>query len=247
MNHFRLASLALLIALAFAGESHAVDVTTSADLIAAVADGRDGDTINLQPGTYELTAPLRFRSGMTLRGSGVDKTIITHAGRWKPPTTTLPDPEMKTEGLDTNAYLIRLQDKATDITISDLTLRGPQLHGAIFGFGNENLHLHDLRLDDFLWSGIRTFAMKGAKIHDCEFIDAGGRWQRGGIPGAKGGITGGAIFATWMTDSEIAHNRFRRTRMEKEREFYGIKWSSSKAVADSPQYDRGEFFDRDAV
>ena len=27
-----------------------------------------------------------------------------------------------------------------------MTLHGPQLHGAIFGFGNENLHLHHLRI-----------------------------------------------------------------------------------------------------
>ena len=38
--------------------------------------------------------------------------------------------------MDTQAYLIRLKDKAAGVTISDLTLRGPQLHGAIFGWDN---------------------------------------------------------------------------------------------------------------
>ena len=102
------------------------------------------------------------------------------------------------------------------------------MHGAIFGQGNQDLHLHHLRIRDVLWAGIRTFSMKNARIHDCEFIDAGGRWKRGGVPGVKGGITGGAIFAIWMTDSEISHNRFTRTQMEKQDEFYGIKVRQAK-------------------
>lgn len=206
----------------------AAEVSTTATLIAAIRDAVDGTVIDVAAGTYRLEAPLELKSGITIRGAGIDKTLITHADRWKPSTTTLPDPEMKTKGMDTRAYLIRLQDKASRVTVSNLTLRGPQLHGAIFGYGNENLHLHDLRVEDFLWSGVRTFSMKAADIHDCEFIDAGGRWQRGGIPGVKGGITGGAIFAIWMKDSEIAHNRFRRTQMEKQNEFYGIKCRQGK-------------------
>jgi nitrous oxidase accessory protein len=65
------------------------------------------------------------------------------------------------------------------------------------------------------------------KIIDCEFIDAGGRWERG-QPGVKGGITGGAIFPIWMEDCEIAHNRFTRTRLDKQHEFYGIKCRQGK-------------------
>ena len=84
-----------------------------------------------------------------------------------------------------------------------------------------------MRIQDTLWTGIRTFLLKGAKIHDCEFIDAGGRWERG-EPGLKGGITGGAIFSIWMADTEIAHNRFVRTQMGKADEFYGIKGRQGK-------------------
>lgn len=212
----------------FSTAVYAVPVSTTEALVAAVRDGAEGSTIEIGSGTFELTAPLEPKAGMTLKGAGIDKTTITHAAGWKPSTTTLPDPEMKTEGMDTHAYLIRLVDKAAGITVSDLTLRGPHVHGAIYGWGNEDLHLHHLRILDLLWSGIRTFSMKGAKIHDCEFIDAGGRWQRGGIPGVKGGITGGAIFAIWMKDSEIAHNRFTRTQMEKQDEFYGVKVRQGK-------------------
>lgn len=202
-------------------------VATTAALVAAVRDGAEGATIEIVAGTFELEAPLEPKAGMTLKGAGLDKTIITHIASWKPSTKTLPDPEMKTQGMDTYAYLIRLKDKAAGITVSDLTLRGPQLHGALFGWQNEGLHLHHLRIQETLWSGIRTFSMKAAKIHDCEFIDAGGRWQRG-EPGEKGGITGGAIFAIWMADSEIYDNRFLRTRMGKAEEFYGIKVRQGK-------------------
>ncbi len=216
-----------LTGLFIASKGMAKSVRTTADLVSAVRDGAEGATIEIAPGMYELAAPLEPKAGMTLKGAGVNQTVLTHVSSWKPSTKTLPDPEMKTQGTDTHAYLIRLQDKAAGITISDLTLRGPQLHGAIYGWANNDLHLHHLRVEDVLWAGIRTFLMKDAKIHDCEFVDAGGRWQRG-EPGLKGGITGGAIFAIWMSDTEISHNRFRRTQMGKADEFYGIKGRQGK-------------------
>lgn len=196
-------------------------------LVIAVRDGEEGQTIEVAEGTFELSEPLEPKAGMTIRGAGMDKTIITHVASWKPSTKTLPDPEMRTDGMDTRAYLMRLQKDATGITIEGLTLRGPGMHGAIFGRGNRDLHLHHLRIEDTLWSGIRTFSMRRAKIHSCEFIDAGGRWRRG-QPGVKGGITGGAIFAIWMKESEISHNRFLRTQTAKQDEFYGIKCRQAK-------------------
>ncbi len=202
-------------------------VTSAKALAAAVREGAEGATIEIAAGTYALEAPLEPKARMTLKGAGLERTIITHVAGWKPPTTTLPDPEMTTNGMDTRAYLIRLADKADGITLSDLTLLGPQLHGAIFGWEPVNLHLHHLRIRDTLWTGVRTFGMKGARIHDCEFIDAGGRWDKG-QPGLKGGITGGAIFAIWMSDSEIADNRFVRTQQGAADEFYGIKCREGK-------------------
>jgi Right handed beta helix region len=221
-------SALLLVLAAFSLFTHSGEaVANTAALVAAVRDGAEGATIEIAAGTFELEAPLEPKSGMTLKGAGMDKTILTHTANWKPSTKTLPDPEMKTKGMDTFAYLIRLKDKAANVTISDMTLRGPQLHGAIYGWENQNAHLHHLRIQDTLWAGIRTFGMKNAKIHDCEFIDAGGRWEKG-EPGLKGGITGGAIFAIWIADSEISHNRFERTQMGKADEFYGIKGRQGK-------------------
>lgn len=220
-------SLLPVLGLLASARSFSAPVATAEALVAAVRDGAEGAVVEIAAGTYELAAPLEPKSGMTLKGAGMEKTILTAVAAWKPAVTTLPDPEMKTEGMDTRAYLIRLQDKASKVTVSDLTLRAPQLHGAIFGFMNPDLHLHHLRIDDVLWSGIRTFSMERAKIHDCEFIDAGGRWEKG-APGEKGGITGGAIFAIWMADSEISHNRFTRTQTGPADEFYGIKVRQAK-------------------
>ena len=197
-------------------------VDNTAALVAAVRDEVEGATIEIAAGTYQLDGPLELKTGMTLKGVGIDKTIITHQANWKPSTKSLPDPEMKLEGLDTDAYLIRLQRDTAGVTISDMTLLGPQLHGAIFAWFHKNLHVQHVRIKDTLWSGIRSFGMERAKIHDCEFIDAGGRWDNG-APGEKGGITGGGIFACWMGDCEIFDNRFVRTQTGPADEFYGIK------------------------
>src|SRR5688572_29255055 len=136
------ALLTLVVTVTMAGTAAAGDSITTADaLVAAVRDGGEGATITIGPGTFALEAPLEPKTGMTITGAGMEKTIITGVAGWQPSTGTLPDPEMKTKGMDTNAYLIRLKDKADRITISGLTLRGPQLHGAVFGWEPTNLHL----------------------------------------------------------------------------------------------------------
>ncbi len=224
MSIFRYLAVVAVIAViavprfASAGEP----VKTAAELVAAVKDGKEGDTIELAEGTFELDATLDLKAKMTLKGAGIDKTTLTHTNAWKPSTKTLPDPEMKLDGLDTDAYLIRIKRDTSGVTISDMTLHGPQLHGAIFAWFHKELHLHHLRIKETLYSGVRTFGMQKAKIHDCEFVGAGGRWEKG-TPGVKGGLTGGGIFAIWMSDCEISDNRFTRTNDRPEREFYGIK------------------------
>ena len=220
-------SLVALAALAAGGRAE--PVTTAAALAAAVADAKPGTAIALAAGTYELTKPLELKSGTTLTGAGMDLTTITHAAGWKPSTETLPDPEMTTKGMDTGSFLIRLPDDSKGVTVRGLTLRAPQLHGAVYAKGVRNLTLDRVRVQDTLWVGVRTFSMTHSTIRDCEFTDAGGRWERG-RPGTKGGITGGAIFAVYTEDCEIANNRFTRTRPAREHEFYGIKGRLARRV-----------------
>ena len=197
-------------------------IANTAALVAAARDGAEGATLELAAGVFELHAPLELKSGMTLRGAGIGRTIITNHAEWKPLSKALPDPEMTLDGLDVDAYLIRIKRDTSDVTISDMTLHGPQVHGAIFSWFHVGMHLHHVQIKETQWSGLRTFGMQKAKIHDCEFIDAGGRWDRG-EPGVKGGNTGGGIFACWMSDCEIFNNRFSRVRTGPAEEFYGIK------------------------
>ncbi|QDU29501.1 hypothetical protein ETAA8_46130 [Anatilimnocola aggregata] len=221
-------ALVVLCAISFPLGLHAAgSVKTPAELIAAVSVATEGDTIRIDEGRFELPEPLELPSGVTLQGAGVDKTILAPTKDRTAPTISLPDPEMKLEGLDTGAYLIRLQRDSRGVKISDLTLQGSQLHGAIFAWYPRDLELSGLRVQETMWSGVRTFGMKNSKIHGCEFIDAGGRWEKG-KPGTKGGITGGAIFAIWMADCEVFDNRFLRTRPQREHEFYGIKVRQAK-------------------
>jgi len=222
MRAVRSVALVLIIVSSPSLALAAKPVASVAELVVAVRDGEEGATIEIAEGTFELEATLELKARMTLKGAGMTKTILTNAKGWKPATRSLPDPEMKLDGLDTEAYLIRLKRDSAEITVSDMTLHGPQLHGALFAWFPADLQLHHLRIQETLWSGVRTFGMKKARIHDCEFIDAGGRWEKG-QPGVKGGITGGGIFAIWMQDCEIFDNRFTRTQMAREREYYGIK------------------------
>lgn len=217
-----LRSAALLLVLASPAAAAAAPVATTAELVAAVRAAKDGDTVEVAAGTFALDAPLDLKAGMTLKGAGMGKTVLTGTPGRRPAAKSLPDPEMRLDGLDTDAYLIRLKRDTAGVTISDLTLTGPHLHGAIFGWFHADLRLVRLRVQDFQWCGVRTFGMKRATIRECEFVDAGGRWDRG-RPGETGGITGGAIFACWMSDCVIRDNRFTRTTGSPAREFYGIK------------------------
>ena len=110
----------------------AQNVSTTEELISAVRDGAEGRKIQIGPGIFELPGPLELKTGMTLQGTGMRETVITHTADWKPSTEALPKGEIRLDEANPQAYLIRLRDKAVNITISNLTLRGPQLHGAIF-------------------------------------------------------------------------------------------------------------------
>ena len=215
-----------LLAVSF---SHAAPVKDTAELLKAVAEATPGSTVEIAEGKFELSAPLEVKPGTTLKGAGAEKTIITHAAGWKANPKSLPDPETNFKKFDKSGYLMILQEKGDGITISDMTLTGSQVHGGIYGWGNKKLHLHDLRFESFMYCGFRSYQTEEAKIHDCVFVDAGQRWERG-KPGLKGGITGGGIFVIWIKDSEIYNNRFLDTKAEKNLHYYGIKGRQGKRV-----------------
>jgi hypothetical protein len=180
-------------------------VTDVTSLVAAVNGGVAGATVQIAAGTYALTAPLQPKAGMTLIGAGAGQTTITAAASWSPGLTGLPDNSVDQSTVIRTAYLIDLGNDAVDVTISDLTLTAAQHHGAIYGNNCDRLHLHHLHLESFLWSGVRTFRMDGGKIHDCTFLDAGGR------SGGTTGQNGGAVFVTFVKTSEFWNNRITKS------------------------------------
>ena len=219
----------LLLFLCLAVTASAKPATTPAELLAAVAEAKSGTVIELAEGTFKLTQPLDLKSGVTLKGAGIGKSIVTHAESWQADPATLPDPETNHEKFDRTGYLIRCANDAKDIAVSHLTLTGPGMHGAIFGFANAGLHFHDLRIEEFMYCGIRTYAMTQVKIHDCTFVNAGQRWDNGKL-GVKGGLTGGGIFGVWMSDTEIWNNRFLDGRTLPHEHYYGIKGREARRV-----------------
>lgn len=197
-------------------------VDTVAGLYAAINYGIANDTITIAAGTYNLTEPLKPKAGQKISGAGVGVTVLKNAASWVASTAALPDEGASVSAIDRTAYLFSFADNTYNVLIANMTLTGPQVHGAMFGNNCDGLEMRDLRVENFLWCGVRTFSMANGLIHDCTFVDAGGRWQNG-APGITGGITGGGIYVTWITDSEIWNNTFYRTLSGAERNFYGIK------------------------
>ena len=204
-----------LLALAGAGaaaEKAEVKVNSVASLARAVNEGAPNDTVIIAPGRYELAAPLQPKEGMTLRGAGADRTILSAAPSWNPGTQDLPGSDTKPSGSNRNAYLIDLGFKTKGVTLSHMTLTGPNLHGAILGADCDGLELAYLHVEDFQWSGVRTFAMSDARVHDNTFVDAGGKHKH----------NGGALFMTWTQNSEFWNNRITKTP-DHHSNFYGFK------------------------
>ena len=122
------------------------------ELVAATQETADRLTIKLATGSYELSRQLVLKSGTKLIGAGIDKTFITHRSEWKASPKSLPDPEVRIQGLDSESYLIRMTDNSANVEVSGLTLIGPQVHGAIFGLRPKNFlmdHFSLLRMDGF--------------------------------------------------------------------------------------------------
>lgn len=66
------------------------EVGSVAELIAAVNDGAPGDIVLIGPGVFELTAALRPKSGMQIRGAGMGVTIVRNAAAWAPAASIAP-------------------------------------------------------------------------------------------------------------------------------------------------------------
>jgi hypothetical protein len=196
-----------------------VVVDTVAELVNAINNGAASDVVEVAGGTYVLTAPLKPKAGMTIRGAGAGSTTLTAASSWNPGTATLPDNGTSASTVMLSAYLFSFNDNTHDVTIQNMKLTAPQLHGALFSNNSDRLVLSGLHLQSFLWSGIRTFGMDDAQISGNSFVDAGGT-----VPGGKGG----AMYFSYVKTSEISNNRVTKTSAGTD--FFGIKGRQARNV-----------------
>lgn len=197
-----------------------VTVSDAASLRAAIDGGSVGDTIRLAPGTYEVTQSLRPKSGMSIIGSGRGRTVIRNAASWTFDPANNGDDQTFPDHWNEDQYLFSMRDASTNVTISHLSMRGPDnapaaLPGAVFSRGNDGLKVHHTEIRNFQWSGIRTFVVDNSRIHNNHFIDAGGK--RFGTTGPEGG----GIFAQATTGSHFHNNTFEKT--DGAVNYYGIK------------------------
>ncbi len=191
-THVLLACVALL----FMTTSSPAQITDVQKLVDAVNNGSPGDTVNVGPGTFKLTVPLVPKPKMVIKGAGAGKTVITAADSWKPGIAGLPKKD------NPKAYLFSFQRKTPGVKICNMTLTGPNLHGAIYCDNCDGLELCHLRIENFRWSSILTYRMNTFRVHDNEFIDAGGKikWN------------GGALRMHYTRDSEFWNNRITKTK-----------------------------------
>jgi hypothetical protein len=83
------------------------------DLQAAIDACPSGGTVNIPAGTFTISAQVNLKSGITVKGAGIDQTILS-----MPAQTT---PTSLLQGIGVNA-----------VTISDLTLTSPAASGYVF-------------------------------------------------------------------------------------------------------------------
>ncbi|MEM6447548.1 MAG: right-handed parallel beta-helix repeat-containing protein [Cyanobacteria bacterium P01_D01_bin.123] len=177
----------------------------------------DESTIYFPAGVFDLSKTIEVDTpAISFEGAGIDRTILRNTDAFHVGTTGLPDSGVDLKSVNQNAYLFSLKRNADGVAFANVTLIGPGVHGAIFGYGVDELEIGHVEFDNFAWSAVRLFNVSRANIHHNVFIDAGGQAQ------GTSGVTGGAIYATFLKDSEIHHNTISKSG-EREGNVYGIK------------------------
>jgi hypothetical protein len=183
-----------------------ITVRNVKELRSAIEAGKAGTTVALATGVFELPQTLSLKSGMTVCGQGAGKTVVRGISTWRPSTDLLPNKE------NPKAYLFAI-DGQRNVTIRDMSLQGPSLHGAVYGRKSERMTLAGLEVKDFLWSSVRTFSATKTQVHDNSFIDAGGKYE---------GTTGGALYDHYPKGCNVWNNRVRSSKANR-RPFFGFK------------------------
>ena len=192
-----------------------VSVSTTAELYDAVSNATSGTVIDVAAGTYVLPESLQVRTGITLRGAGDGRTVLRAADSWQADFSGSIDDGVNVDAVTPGSYLIDMgRDVSQGSTFTGLAFEGPRLHGAIYGTNVDGLTLTDNQFREFGWSGVRLWTTDDATITNNTFTDTGGK--------SGNGKTGGALFLTYQTTTEIADNTFAKTP-GRDNNMYGVK------------------------
>jgi nitrous oxidase accessory protein len=194
-------------------------IQAAVDWIAAqrTAGNMDKTTLYLPEGTFDLSKPVKVNTpDITFAGAGLGKTILKNAESFQVGIQGLMDKGIDDSEINRNAYLFTLGQKANNTTFTEMTLTGPTVHGALYGFKADGLVIKNVEFNDFAWSSVRLFNMSRVQISDNVFFDAGGNLE-------KPDVTGGAIYATYLSDSEIGNNKISKREGGSDKKFFGIK------------------------
>ncbi len=102
-----------------------------------------GGEVTLANGTYQITEPIRLRTGVRLRGASRDGVILQRAAAWQPTAET---------------GMIIAGEALSDIVIQDLTIDGT---GYIAGL------LHGVMLIDNTYGTLRRLRLSNLTIRNC--------------------------------------------------------------------------------
>ncbi|MEM9119363.1 MAG: right-handed parallel beta-helix repeat-containing protein [Cyanobacteria bacterium P01_F01_bin.56] len=177
----------------------------------------DQSTIYIPVGVFDLAKTLQVNTpDITFEGAGAGLTVLQNADTFQIGTQGLPDSGVGLDSVNRDAYLFNLDNDADDVTFTNLTLTGPEVHGAIFGSRTDGLEISQSEFNDFTWSSVRLFNASDVAIYDNLFIDAGGQAEE------PNRVVGGSIYATFLKDSVIYNNQISKSG-EQEGNVFGIK------------------------
>ena len=126
-----------------------------------------------------------------------------------------------TESFD--AYLIKqvaVNGAIGNNVISQITFRGPALHGAIHTNNTFNLTVERCRFEDFGWSAMRLVLQKKLFVSECEFFNAGKRRQ----------FMGAGIRGDFITEAYIANCSFTTDAIVSVDQHVGFKSDGARSV-----------------
>ncbi|MEO1524772.1 MAG: glycosyl hydrolase family 28-related protein [Planctomycetota bacterium] len=183
-------------------------------------------TLYLPPGTFEISESLQFSAGIDVLGAGAQRTTLTNTESLSFERADISDSEINASSVNRAGYLLDFDRDSDGSSLRDMTLTGEDMIGGVFANRSDDLEIAYSELNQFLYSGIRTFSVTGSEIHHNEFVNAGGRkLNNSGDLGANGG----GIFATFHVDAEVYNNRFSLDNPETN--YFGIKgrkWTDSR-------------------